>query len=257
MRNQEPISVTHANEEGDRTHIPKPKLSASNREKKQNPLDTVSNEHIETCQASWADTVANDERVYLSSVFVERVKSSEFGPSYSVYTIVIDPATGNERKLRHCILAQQAEAEYNALVALILQKGYSGTLKKFSFKVSTFRRTRDQFLDECPPNIDHLPSEPTKWPGLRRANLVQFLEVNYGRYIGNGLTMEHIKKKDLELYRTIYYYKKHRKLPFEIPARPQLLDTKLEKFWQAGKDALTPQERGAVTKKLERSATKR
>jgi hypothetical protein len=152
------------------------------------------------------------------------------------------------------LASKWVQAEFEALSRKLKGRAIVVPVPGGNSKAWTFRKTCDQLIEEGPPNM---PSEPAKWPGLRHANLVQFLEIHYGKYIGNGLTMEHIKKTDLELYRTIYYYKKHNKLPFEIPARPQILATKLEKFWHGGKDALTPQERGAVTKKLERPIPRR
>lgn len=185
--------------------------------------------------------------IYFKSVSTEMFAEEEH--LGRLHVSVLDPSTGRAHDVDVPISSEQPENLYQGFVRLASQKGYTGAIDNFDFNIPSLNRNREDFLTDCPPDAGRLPAEPAKWPGLRRGSLVDFLKINYGRYIGVDLTMEQIKRQDPELYKCIYYYRKHYAFPFDIPARPQLLNARLEKFFREGQERLSAEDREAIGRK--------
>jgi hypothetical protein len=152
----------------------------------------------------------------------------------------------------------QAEASYDILLDYIVRGGYLDEIKSFNLEYADFKRDLERLRKDCSVLAIRLPDKPpVKWPGSRKADLIDFLRENYGRYFGRGLTMAWLRDKDWSLYQAILNHKRRvGPLPpdVKIPSQREALDSILDKFFSSGKKSLTPKEKIAVGRKARRLA---
>jgi hypothetical protein len=115
-------------------------------------------------------------------------------------------------------------------------------------------------------NVDNeaLPKQPQKlWNGVKgtgksfKAELEKFIDTNYGTYIAEkSLTRAYIFQHDRKLYRAIAAYEtRFGTIPFDIPSERALLTRKFDLLTTEGLQSVTPRDKHAMSRKMQRAAS--